>query len=519
MQPYFSTKSLLISILIISVLLGEGFVIQSLSNENRQIKEQLSQLHTELDTIKDNNAVLSRNIEDLLNVSSELKEENRNLEVENDDIKIEFYLLKAENYVLQNEYTKQRTNGTQLASWIVYLQGNTAYAKNATTGLVEYSGDPADTITYTTSHGGVTYVMEGVYYIKHSITLSNNSGIVGAGQGSQLILSNNANQDMIVILSNSVNCFVSNLYLNGNKWNNNAGSGVTIYGYCWRPLIQHITIRDFPEYGLRTTSLVGDSVYEPIFYNIDVRGCGLDGVNIGFCSDAYGENIYSEGNAGAGIQHYDVAGTWIHEHAVYNYGEFGIIVSEFSTDLRLLESHLDKNQKGGLLLKGKRNCIYGAFVFNSGQSEPGKYDGLVIENATDCIVTGSIITDYQETKTQKRAIIESGFSDYNLIEGNNLVGNLEPSLINGPNDKVRGNLGYITEAGGEVLIQAGTDTVRVSHMSDYTPRPGDIQVIPAGPLSNCTQFWISSVDEKGFNIKLDGLCKESVVFYWSVHRN
>src|SRR4030067_1477298 len=118
MQPYFSTKSFLISIFIISVLLGEGFGIQSLSNENRQIKEQLSQLHTELDTIKDNNAVLSRNIEDLLNVSSELKEENRNLEVENDDIKIEFYLLKAENYVLQNEYTKQRTNGTQLASWI-----------------------------------------------------------------------------------------------------------------------------------------------------------------------------------------------------------------------------------------------------------------------------------------------------------------------------------------------------------------------------------------------------------------
>ena len=90
-----------------------------------------------------------------------------------------------------------------------------------------------------------------------------------------------------------------------------------------------------------------------------------------------------------------------------------------------------------MLLMGKRNAIFGAFIFNSGQISPNTYDGLVIKNATECIISGCIITDYQGNKTQRRGIYEMGGSDYNIIEGNNLNGCIEQSVITGAHDKIK----------------------------------------------------------------------------------
>jgi hypothetical protein len=268
-----------------------------------------------------------------------------------------------------------------------------------------------------------------------------------------------------------------------------------------------------------TTDDSGDYVYEPIFFDIDVRNCGIDGLNFGFCSDAYGMDIYSEGNAGAGIQHFDVAGTWIHEHSTFNFGEYGFVVSGSSTDMRFLETHVDKNQQNGMLLGGKRNTLSGAFIFNSGQMSPNTYDGLVIENATECIISGCIITDYQINKTQRRGVLETGGSDYNIIQSNDLSGNIEQSIIKGVHDKVVINGGYVTENQGVALIVEGTKSIRVQHGCQYTPSPGDIHVTPASNLSNCTQFWVSNIDSTGFTINLDGNCMSQVDFAWSVDRH
>jgi hypothetical protein len=449
-------------------------------------------------------AMLSETNLNLTKASTNLLQNNNNLIMQNNELKSRLDAIKAK--------------GAQLASWILYIEGNSTLAKNAKTNQVEYTGEAANVIQDTVGQGGLTYLVNGRYILSHSVTLSNNSGIIGDGQGTQLFLENNTNQDLLVIPSGSTNCIVSNLYLNGNKAHNKSGSGVTIQGYSWRPIIQHVTIRDCADYGLRTTGKSGEYVYEPILYDIDVRNSGLDGLNFGFCSDAYGEDIYSEGNAGAGIQHFDVAGTWIHEHATFNFGEYGIVVSEASTDLRFLETHVDKNKQNGMLLMGKRNTLSGAFIFDSGQISLNTYDGLVMTNATDCIVSGCIITDYQSNKTQRRSISETGGSDYNIIEGNNLNGSIEQSVITGAHDEIGTNIGFVTENQGVAQIQAGSKSVRVQHGCQFTPKPGEVQVMPTSNLSNCTQFWVFNVDSLGFTIRLDGNCKSTVDFAWSVDR-
>jgi hypothetical protein len=479
--------------------------INNLENNTRKLVIENNETRLQLKQVIEREAVLSEANLNLKKVSADLLRINDDLNLENNALKMRLDAVRAQ--------------GTQLASWVLYMEGNSTLAKNAKTNQVEYIGESADVIQYTIGQGGLTYLVSGRYNLSHSVTLSSNSGIIGDGQGTQLFLNDNSAQDLLVIPSGSVNCIVSNLYLNGNKVHNKAGSGITIHGYSWRPIIQHVTIRDCADYGLMTTDNLGEYVYEPIFFDLDVRNCGLDGLNFGFCSDAYGEDIYSEGNAGAGIQHFDVAGTWIHEHATFNFGEYGLVVSESSTDLRFLETHVDKNQRNGMLLMGKRNTVLGAFIFNSGQISPNTYDGLMIKNATDCIVSGCIITDYQDNKTQRRGINEIGGSDYNIIEGNNLSGCIEQSIITGAHDEINGNRGYITENQGVARIPEGSKSIRVQHGCQFTPKPGDVQVRLASNLSNCTQFWVFEVDSSGFTISLDGNCKNPVDFAWSVDRH
>ena len=473
-------------------------IIQKLGIENNEIRLQLSQLIERETMLSETNLNLTK-------ISTSLLQNNINLTLENKELKTRLDAVRAQ--------------GTQLASWVLHIEGNSTLARNAKTNQIEYTGESADVIQHTISRGGLTYLVSGRYNLSHSVILSSNSGIIGDGQGTQLFMGNNSDQDLLVIPADSVSCIVSNIYLNGNKAHNKAGSGIVIYGYNWRPIIEHVTIRDCAEYGLITSSNSGGYVYEPIFYDIDVRNSGLDGLNFGFCSDAYGENIYSEGNAGAGIQHFDVAGTWIHEHVTFNFGEYGMVVSETTSDIRFLETHVDKNQRNGMLLMGKRNSVFGAFVFNSGQNSPNTYDGLVMKNATECIISGCMITDYQTNKTQRHGIYEMGSSDYNIIEGNNLNGCIEQSVITGAHDEIKFNLGFITESQGVARIKAGSNSIRVQHGCQFIPEPGDIQVRPASSLSNCTQFWVFEIDSSGFTISLNGNCKNFVDFAWSVDRH
>jgi len=172
-----------------------------------------------------------------------------------------------------------------------------------------------------------------------------------------------------------------------------------------------------------------------------------------------------------------------------------------------------------MLLMGKRNAVFGAFIFNSGQTSPNTYDGLVMNNATECIISGCVITDYQGNKTQRRGIYETGGSDYNIIEGNNLNGCIEQSVFTGAHDKIEGNLGFVTENQGLARVQAGNKSVRVLHGCSYAPEPGYVQARPATSLSNCTQYWVHEVDSSGFTNSLDGVCESPVDFAWSVDRH
>jgi len=104
------------------------------------------------------------------------------------------------------------------------------------------------------------------------------------------------------------------------------------------------------------------------------------------------------------------------------------------------------------------------------------------------VVVGNRCFDDQATKTQLYGIEEKGTSNYNLIEGNNVVGNKTVGITKvGANTIVRNNQGYVTENSGSATVASGTTSVTVNHGLATTPTR--IQVTPRENPTNAVSFW------------------------------
>jgi len=90
--------------------------------------------------------------------------------------------------------------------------------------------------------------------------------------------------------------------------------------------------------------------------------------------------------------------------------------------------------------RGEEQIISGNLVMNNSQAHPGTWPGIRLHDLERSIVQGNRCADDQETPTQKRGIIESGTSDYNLLSANLCVGMPEAVTLVGRHSRAEGNL-------------------------------------------------------------------------------
>jgi len=258
-----------------------------------------------------------------------------------------------------------------------------------------------------------------------SATVKPKAGVIvsGLGEGTYVKIADGTDDYAFTVPTDSDNARVEAMHIDGNKANQSSGGGVKVLGYNWRVILQYLTFRDCKDHGIAFTSNESKYTYEPILFDIDVKGSDSDGISFGWCADLWGADVYSEGNGGNGISFYDAAGTVYHPHAYNNYGDCGMYVDSVCKDLRLLQPHLDTNQKDGAIIKGGRITLLTPFAFNNSQTSGDTYDGIVISDASNVNVIGSVCCDTQSTKTQRYGINEEGTSDYNIITSNQCGGN------------------------------------------------------------------------------------------------
>ncbi len=341
-------------------------------------------------------------------------------------------------------YLRDSVLGT--SSYVVFQKNGVAYAENGQTGYVEYSSsDVGQVIQYAINNlpnGGRVFIRAGGYVLNSTVTLSKNVVLEGEGPSTYIQMGNNVNKDMIVIPANALNSGVANMYLDGNKANNSSGSVIKLYGYNWRPVIRHVTIRNAPQYGIAFTSTTSQYTYEAVLLDIDIGGSNLDGLSVDWCADLWGADVYSANNAGYGAAFWNATGGIIHHLHVYNnYGAAGAYVTQYASDLRLVNAFFDTNQQNGVVINGTRITLAECYAFNNGVSSANSYDGIVIQNATHNVVIGCYAVDLQSTHTQRYGINETGTSNYNMITNNIAYGNVTGQITTvGTNSVVANNI-------------------------------------------------------------------------------
>jgi len=98
----------------------------------------------------------------------------------------------------------------------------------------------------------------------------------------------------------------------------------------------------------------------------------------------------------------------------------GVVINSNRNLISLVDS--DRNYKHGFVIIGDYNILSNLMARNNGQSAIESY-GYNFYNAHYNVLTSSIATDEQDTKTQDYGLAEGGTSDYNNFACLNLIGN------------------------------------------------------------------------------------------------
>jgi hypothetical protein len=188
--------------------------------------------------------------------------------------------------------------------------------------------------------------------------------------------------------------------------------------------------------------------------NIAVFNCDSDGINFGWCLDSRAEDLYVEGSAEYGIVCWGCyTFSMLYPH-VYLSAKDGIRISEYASDICLLNPISEINQQNGIVVRGTRNWIISPHVYTNSQETTNTYSGITLEDATYCTIFNGKSGDATGYEVQKYGVYELATSDYNLVSGVNVNGNATKGIIkSGANTKVSGNIGYTTENSG---VSTGT---------------------------------------------------------------
>ena len=308
------------------------------------------------------------------------------------------------------------------------------------------SGDYTDiqsAINALPASGGVVYIREGTYTVSSSIAIiSSNVTLVGAGAATKIFLANGANVDVISATWGQ-NIVIANLCIDGNKANQTAASsgikftnvensrisgcriekskdcGVYLDSSS-RNVITNSTVESGGNLGIYLSSSNNNTVMGNTIESNSSDGIFCSGSNNNtvmgntiksnssdgiFCNGANNNTITgntSESNGGSGIQLYSSSNNSVTGNTIKSNGSYGIMIAS-----------------------SNNNVVVGNVVMNNSKSVAGAYDGIYISTSDYNVITSNRCTDDQLVKTQGYGInIFNGTCDFNLVDGNVLVGNL-----------------------------------------------------------------------------------------------
>jgi len=347
-------------------------------------------------------------------------------------------------------------NGTLTSgySFLIWTDGSTYYAKDGLTGEIESGQNATALINSVISRlptGGTVFLCDGTYQIDNTISIFDklNINVIGESRwDTKLNLTQGSNVDMMDI-TNSNYTNIQNLYFEGNRAMQTSGRGIVAYNS------ERVMIEGCLIYQTRQTALyiygsaplgrlqpwVSDNYIANIGYDNSSEGIWLGS----YATDAHVVNN-DVGNVNGSAIFCTSSGFLIEDNSVYS-SSYGVNVFQAASGI-LNGNLVDNNYLDGINIDLCSNLVITGNTAKLNSYYPMNYSsGIYLYNSNFTVVSGNragSVGDYRN-ETQRYGIEEYGqLSDYNLITGNNAVGNLDS--VNdiytvGPHTLVVDNLG------------------------------------------------------------------------------
>ena len=318
-------------------------------------------------------------------------------------------------------------NTVESSSYIIFTDGKNIFAKNTTTGLIEFSGTDASTVIQnaidsTRSNqyraGGKILFKSGTYTI--SSTIEPRGGVTLEGENkvsTQLRLADGVNVDMFRWTGAHKTEFFPiwrNLELDGNKDHNESGSGIVVENVGGHHLsdgyIEHMFIRNFAEHGVHLKFDWGWKLNNNVIEYNHESGALLQGSGTQILNNRFLSNDFH------GLQ---LSG-----------GEFLIVGNQFR----------DNGQNGIRSGGGGTGTVLMANYFhNNGHSTNNTYDQISVELSGQMKIIGNSFNGNNESRYGIKIRADA---DELLIQGNSFINHISGAISDdSKNSLIKDNFG------------------------------------------------------------------------------
>jgi len=309
---------------------------------------------------------------------------------------------------------------TDTATYVIFKDGLTVYAKNGKTGQIEFTGTPIYTIQAAINalpEGGKIFIKAGTYIIDNIIRImKNNITIEGEGCATCLHLQDAMNAPLIVIDAVTAKKSIEgvtlcNFLVDGNRPKQTSGShGIYLKGNETYGVFSCV-LHDLRIMYCYFAGIYAEYTSEIHYANLEL-GWNYNNLEIHHSSESRIENVVVSCGYQDGIQIIDSSDICLEANCEFQ-TRYGILIQD--SNFTQINAILYYNKRDGLKLDGAlRNTIEVISRANS-QDGDGFYDGINLYDSLYNIVSNSQLFGENSTKRLRWGLCEEGTSDYNVV--------------------------------------------------------------------------------------------------------
>ncbi len=374
------------------------------------------------------------------------------------------------------------------ASYVIFQDSGTIYAKNGTTGKIDFQGSDASTVIQSAidalTRGGKIFIRNGTYSISTTLTLA--SYIIMEGESTTYCtLQKTANINLITIPASARDITLQNLYLNSNGYSGD-GVNATDSPTAWNIIIRNVRIYQ-GQYGFNL-----NPVWKVTFEHCWSTYATIDGYHIVngtsiILNNCEFDQITTNGMYLASIEGFSITSGG-GDHSGYAIKVINCTGSVIGTDC--------ENNTNGFYFETLNGIVSGNKIYGTGAGW-----ALYMTGACMATVTGN------ETNTSlwgSKIDNASGISLFNNTFDKALY------MLASTNVIARNNIGFITENSGAAASTANGGAI--SHGLITTPTKVRCTPSVSGEMVSVTTLGLTTFTVA--IIKNDGSAGTPQTIYW-----